>query len=98
VADEAFAAEWELLRPMIVESPADVLPDLADLVGRMLAASGRPVAGAAATADDLAAQYLQARAVSDAAAAGEELSTTALGDAVAQLRELYDVLSREAGV
>jgi hypothetical protein len=95
VAGDAFAAEWELLRPMIVESPAEVLPELADLVGRMLAASGRPVAGADAAADELAAQYLQARAVSDAAEAGEELSTTAVGDAVAQLRELYDVLLRE---
>jgi hypothetical protein len=95
MSDAGFAAEWEMLRPMIVESPADVLPDLADLVGRMLAARGHPTDSSdpAAAADDLSAQYLQARAAADAATTGEA-RTTDVGDAIAQLRELYEVLAR----
>ena len=94
---EEWAAEWEMLRPMIVESPADVLPDLADLVGRMLAARGHPVDASdpAAAGDDLSTQYVQARAAADAAAVGEA-RTADVGDAIAQLRELYEVLAREA--
>jgi hypothetical protein len=95
MTDPAWAEEWELLRPMIVESPAQALPDLADLVGRMLAAHGHPTEAPAAAADELSAQYLQARAAADAALAGDARDTD-VGDAVAQLRELYDVLTRTA--
>jgi hypothetical protein len=93
MSDSAWAEEWEMLRPMIVETPADALPDLADLVGRMLTAQGHPVDPTAAAGDELSEQYAQARAAADAAVAGDA-RTTDVADAIAQLRELYDVLAR----
>src|SRR5918994_227126 len=36
-------SEWQALEPLVVDSPAEALPELDDLIGRMLAEAGYPV-------------------------------------------------------
>lgn len=90
--------EWQLLEPLLIESPEEVLPELAGLVERMAAASGFPLdEGAARESPDraAAAEFLGAREVARALARGEEVDREGIGAAITVLRGLYeDLLSR----
>ena len=91
--------EWETemqsLEPQLEESPAGALPDLADLVERMLNARGydlqEPVTREGDD-PDVVAEFLTAREIADRCESGQGADPSDIGSAVAGLRAIYDYL------
>jgi hypothetical protein len=90
---------WQGLEPLVVESPAEALPELERLVEEMLQARGFPV-----DADDVAAEgqerevtaeFVEARRIARLVDAGELVAPSDVGAAVAGFRNLYDFLIDE---
>ena len=87
--------EWEGLEPLVVDSPTEALPELDDLVARMMVARGFPVeeADAAAAAEpSIVAEFLEARRISRLVEAGEDVDPGEIGSAVTGYRNLYEYL------
>jgi hypothetical protein len=91
--------EWEgaydALEPELAAAPAEALPELADLVQRILEARGYQL-DEPTTADgnerDVAFEYLAARAVSDRVERGEDVDPGDVGAAVIGLQGVYSYL------
>ena len=92
--------EWETeyasLEPQLEDAPGEALPDLVDLVGRMLAERGIGVDVVAEQPDsqELVAEYRSARELSERA----ERAEAGPGDvaaAIVALRTVYDALISE---
>jgi hypothetical protein len=94
--------EWEQLEPLVVDSPAEALPELDDLVHRMLAESGYPVDTADPVDDEgvdpeVLASYRAAREVTRMVDRGEDYDPGDVGQAVGLYREIYEhVITRDA--
>lgn len=87
--------EWAVLEPLLEDDPADTLPDVDDLVARMLTARGYALDDAIAREGEereVVAEYLAAKEVADAARRGESIDPGDVADAVNAYRELYDFL------
>jgi hypothetical protein len=93
--------EWEALEPLVVDSPEEALPELDDLVGRMLAERGYPVEEAetepASPVDEegVDPEVMAAFRVAREIARRSETEDVPPGDvahAVGLYRELYDHL------
>jgi hypothetical protein len=87
--------EWEALAPLVVDSPAESLPELDHLVGRMLAARGLSREDEVAwegVEPEIAAEYGEAHRVTRLVEAGEVVDPGDLGAAVAGYRNLYAAL------
>jgi hypothetical protein len=84
--------EWQALEPPVADSPAEALPDLDDLLERMMVAQGLPI-----SADDvgeppepeLLAEFIEARRITRLADGGEAVDPGDVGAAVAGYRDLY---------
>jgi hypothetical protein len=90
--------EWAALESELETAPVETLPELADLVARMLQEYGLPVDGdvAAEGVDaELGASYRDAREVADRASRGDDVDPGDVGDAINRLRELHDHLLAE---
>jgi hypothetical protein len=88
-------SEWEALAPLLQDSPADVLPELDDLVARMMVARGYPVTDELApeAADpDVVAEFLEARRIARLGDEGATLDPGDVGAAVTAYRSLYQYL------
>ncbi len=88
-------SEWEALAPLLQDSPADALPELDDLVARMMVARGYPVTdeeGAEAADPDVVAEFLEARRIARAADRGETVDPGDVGAAITAYRSLYEYL------
>jgi hypothetical protein len=91
--------EWEstydALEPELADRPAEALPELADLVQRILEARGFEL-HEPTTADgnerDVVFEYLAARAVSDRVERGEDVDPGDVGAAVIGLQGVYSYL------
>ena len=99
--------EWQALEPLVVDSPAEALPELGDLVGRMLAENRYPVeeeeTEPASQVDEegvepeVLAGFRVAREVTRRVERGEDVDPGDVGEAVRIYRELYEhVLARAA--
>jgi hypothetical protein len=91
-------SELETLEPELRDAPADALPDLADLVERMLIERGFDVEDPLAREGDepeIIREYLSAREVSDRAERGESVDPGDVAAAINGLRALYDHLLAE---
>ena len=89
--------EYQALEPQLEDDPAGALPDLADLLERILVARGVDVNDPVAREGDdpeLVAEYLAAREIATLAERGEA-SPGDLGQAIAGLRALYEQLIGE---
>lgn len=87
--------EWAVLEPLLEDDPADTLPDVDDLVARMLTARGYALDDAIAREGEereVVAEYLAAKELADAARRGESIDPGDVADAVNAYRELYDFL------
>jgi hypothetical protein len=90
-------SEWQQLEPLVVDSPAEALPELDDLVGRMLAEAGYRV-DAPDPADDEAADpevlatFRAAHEIMLLVDRGDDYDPGDVGQAVGLYRELYDHL------
>jgi hypothetical protein len=98
--------EWQALEPLVVDSPGEALPELDDLVGRMLAENGYPVGEEAEPAcavdeegvePEVLAGFRVARDVTRRLERGEDVDPGDIGQAVGIYRELYEhLLTRQA--
>jgi len=94
--------EWEQLEPLVVDSPAEALSELDDLVYRMLAEAGYPVDTADPVDDEgvdpeVLASFRAAREVTRIVDRGEDYDPGDVGQAVGLYREIYEhVITRDA--
>ena len=91
-------SEWHALEPLVVDSPAEALPELDNLVERMLAEVGYPVETANAVGDEgidpeVMASFRVAHDITMRSDAGEDVDPGDIGHAVGLYRELYAHLS-----
>jgi|SRR5215210_1253223 len=94
--------EWESLEPLVVDSPAESLPELDRLVGRMLAERGYPVdeeetepaspVEEGGVDPEVMAAFRVAREITRQVDRGEDVDPGDVGQAVGLYRELYEHL------
>lgn len=90
--------EWHGLEPLIVDSPAEALPEVDRLIERMLSERGYPTTEAMAfeAADpEVVAEFLEARRITDLVDSGEPVDPSDIGAAVTGYRNLYELLLAE---
>jgi hypothetical protein len=91
--------EWEALEEQLEDSPAETLPELADLIDRMLIELGVPIhddfAGDGVD-PELARDYQEARRITKLVERGDDVGPGDIGAAVRLYRELYRYLLSEA--
>jgi hypothetical protein len=93
--------EWQQLEPLVLESPREALPELRDLVRRMLDERGYATGDEVVREGDdpeVLATYLAAREVTLRAERDDpDLSPGDVADAVANYRNLYEYLLENRG-
>jgi hypothetical protein len=90
--------EWQQLEPLVRDSPAETLPELHDLVQRMLREAGYLDEDLSATegADpELLAEYVAVAEVAQRLERGEAVDPGDIGSAVQSSRSLYEHLMAE---
>ncbi|MDQ2984008.1 MAG: hypothetical protein M3R70_08820 [Actinomycetota bacterium] len=88
--------EWESLEPLVVDAPAEALPELDGLIERMMVGRGFPTTEEAAlesSEPELVAEFLEARRITRAVEAGEAAD---IGAALTAYRNLYEYLLKGA--
>jgi hypothetical protein len=92
--------EWQGLEPLVVDAPAEALPEVDRLIERMLIESGYPTTEEEApdAADpELLAEFLEARRITKLVEAGEPVDPGDIGAAITGYRSLYELLLGEQG-
>ena len=87
--------EWAVLEPLLEDEPAETLPEVDDLVARMLDARGYAVDDPVARQGEereVVAEFFAGREVADALRRGEDVDPGDVADAVNAYRELYEFL------
>lgn len=87
--------EWQALEPLVVDSPAESLPEVDDLIGRMMVARGFPLdeeVALEASEPEIVAEFLEARRIARLADAGETVDPGDIGAAITGYRNLYEYL------
>ena len=90
--------EWQSLEPLIVDSPAEALPEVDGLIERMMVERGYPVTEQAARESaepEIVAEFLEARRIARLVDAGETVDPGDVGAAVTGYRNLYEYLVDE---
>jgi hypothetical protein len=90
--------EWQGLEPLVVDAPAEALPELDRLVERMLIESGHPTTeenAHDAAEPGLVAEFLEARRITNLVEAGEPVGPAEIGAAITGYRSLYEHLIAE---
>jgi len=101
---QEWESEWAALEPLVVDSPAEALPELDRLVGRMLVERGYPLEEGEVerTAEkgidpEVLAGYRAGHDIATRAEHGDDVGPSEVGQAVGLFRELYEhLLAREA--
>jgi hypothetical protein len=92
--------EWQGLEPLVVDAPAEALPEVDRLIERMLIENGYPTTEEEAldAADpELVAEFLEARRITNLVEAGETVDPGDIGAAITGYRSLYELLLGEQG-
>ena len=88
--------EWQQLEPLVLDSPRESLPELHDLVRRMLEERGYAIDQEVVREGndpEIIAEYLAAREITGRAERDEPgLSPGDVGEAIASYRNLYEFL------
>ncbi len=90
-----YETQWQGLEPLLLESPAEALPEAEGLVGRMLREQGLDPGSEEVEHEDageLVLEYRQARETAHAIDAGEDVDPGDVGAAVLGLRNVYEQL------
>ena len=85
-------SEWQALEPQLEDSPAEALPELNDLVERMLAARGHQLSDPVAKSGEepeIVTDFIAAREVTRRWERGEEVPPGDVAVAVNSYRDLY---------
>jgi hypothetical protein len=88
--------EWQALEPLVADSPAESLPELDDLVARMLETHGYPLDEEhefEAPEVEVVKEFREARRVARLVDAGDSVDPGDVGAAVVGYRNVYDYLS-----
>lgn len=87
--------EWEALAEQLEDAPAETLPELGDLIERMLRESNIPIDDEVADdgiAPDTLVEYRSAREVASRVERGEDVDPSDIGEAIHNFRDLYEQL------
>jgi hypothetical protein len=90
--------EWQGLEPLVVDAPAEALPEVDRLIERMLVESGYPTTEEEAhdaAEPELVAEFLEARRITNLVEAGEAVDPGDIGAAITAYRSLYELLLGE---
>src|SRR5438132_9944943 len=85
--------EWEALEPELADEPGEALPEVDDLVARMLEARGYALDDPVAREGEereVVAEFLAARELTELVKRGETPDPGDVADAVNAYRELYE--------
>lgn len=101
---QEWESEWAALEPLVVDSPAETLPELDRLVGRMLVERGYPLeegeverTAEGAIDPEVLAGYRAGHDIATRVERGDDVGPAEVGQAVGLFRELYEhLLAREA--
>lgn len=88
-------SEWQALEPLVVDSPLETLPELDNLIERMMVGRGYPIdeeGGRESAEPEIVAEFLEARRIAEAADRGETVDPGDVGAAVTAYRNLYEYL------
>jgi hypothetical protein len=89
---QQWESEWQALEPQLEDSPAEALPELDDLVERMLAARGHALSDPVANSGEereIVTDFVAAREVTRRWERGEEVPPGDVAVAVNSYRDLY---------
>ena len=95
LAKHEWETEWQALEPLVVDSPAEALPELDELVERMLVERGYPVEEERvheAPEPEVGAEFLEARRLMRLVEGGRGAGPGDIGAAVTGYRNLYEYL------
>jgi hypothetical protein len=90
--------EWQGLEPLVVDAPAEALPEVDRLIERMLVEQGYPTTEAEAQdapEPGVVAEFLEARRITNLVEAGEAVDPGDIGAAITGYRNLYELLLAE---
>lgn len=88
----------QALEPQLEDSPVEALPELADLIERMLGERGYDIDDAVARQGEereIVAEFLAAREIADLVERGEPVSLGDVASAINGCRSLYEYLLDE---
>ena len=91
-------SEWQQLEPLVRDSPADALPELHDLIVRMLQEReilDEDLVATEGADPELLAEYVAGKAVVGRLERGETVDPSDIGSVVGGYRSLYDFLTSE---
>jgi hypothetical protein len=91
-------SEWEQLEPLVRDSPAEALPELHDLIVRMLQDRGlldESLAAAEGADPELLAEYVAGKDVVDKLERGEDVDPGDIASVVGGYRSLFEYLTTE---
>ena len=87
--------EWQALEPLLEDSPAEALPELGDLVERMLLGHNIPIDDEVAEEGiepEMLRSFREARRITMLVDRGDDVPPGDVGDAIRSYRELYEQL------
>jgi hypothetical protein len=90
--------EWQGLEPLVVDSPAEALPELDNLIERMMTERGFPLTEEQAPESsdpEVVAEFLEARRITNLVEHGGPVDPGDVGAAVTGYRNLYEFLLGE---
>ena len=97
-------SEWEQLEPLVVDSPAEALPELDALVERMMSERGYATVLPSEEEDarlldqpEIVAEFLEARRIARLVEEGGDVGPGDVGAAVSGYRNLYEFLLAQMG-
>jgi hypothetical protein len=93
----AWESEWQALEPLVVDSPIEALPELDNLVERMLAEAGYPLSTPDPVDDEgidpeIVASFRAAHEVAVQVDQGADVDPGDVGQAIGLYREIYEHL------
>lgn len=93
--------EWQALEPELEDSPAQALPELGDLVERMLRERGIPIDDEVADdgiEPDILFEYRSAREITTRVERGDDVDPAEIGEAIHNFRDIYaQLIDRPTG-
>jgi hypothetical protein len=91
-------SEWQALEPLVVDSPAEALPEIDALIERMMTERGFPLTEDTAHESSdpaIVAEFLEARRITNLVERGEPVGPGDVGAAITGYRNLYEFLLGE---
>jgi hypothetical protein len=87
--------EWQALEPLVIDSPAEALPELDVLIERMMIENGYPIDEEHAHENaepEVVAEFLEARRIARELDNGRTIDPGEVGAAITAYRSLYEYL------